>query len=466
MCRSRVVLVCFLVVTMDVFAQDSTPPPKPPSAKEKEQALAALTEARTVLFPLRRKNEARQLFARIAPLVAAAGDSAGAQDVVTLLPANEREAIEPIIVAAQVDSGQIAAALETAAIISSDDAKATALLSIVEGQAKSGEFDAALRTAGLIASGRMEAVQALLEVAQQEKLAGKSREAAQLLRRATTAAANLTNSNGGDPDCGLSVLAQIADAEENMGESNAAMKTLQLAQGRVAEADPGCRLGAARYVQGNDDERPEGLRSAMAGFRESLVPSTGSAGNEEQSEEDPSSGEENAANPIPDVAFVQLQQAAQNQQPKLTREQAQEALDSLRRVKPLYLRARAAMNTSQLMLAAGKNDEAQEAIGIGLEVADTVQDQSLRGMLLVSKAHARAVAKDWDGARAAVEEIPTGPQRTAALAEIAFSAVEGEHAQLALSWASAETSPLSEASVLVSVAEALLHQPQRTYFIR
>src|SRR5690242_2933537 len=177
MCRSRAVFFCLFLGTMSAFAQDSAPPPEAPSAKEKAQALAALTEARTVLFPLRRKNEARQLCARIAPLVAAAGDAAGAQDVVTLLPANEREVIQPIIVGAQVDSGQIAAALETAAMISSEDAKAAALLSIVEGQAKSGEFDAALQTAGFIAPGRTEAVQALLEVAQQEKLAGKSREA-------------------------------------------------------------------------------------------------------------------------------------------------------------------------------------------------------------------------------------------------------------------------------------------------
>ena len=466
MCRSRAVLVCLLFTAINVFAQDSTPPPKAPSAKEKEQALTALTEARSVLFPLRRKNEARQLFARIAPLVAAAGDAAGAQDVVALLPANEREAIQPIIVSAQVDSGQISAALETAAMISSDDAKATALLSIAEGQAKSGDFDAALRTAGLITPGRTEAVQALLEIAQQEKLAGKSKEAAQLLRRAATAAAGLANSNSGDPDCGLSMLAQIANGQEGIGEFKDAGKTLQLAQGHVVDADQGCRVAAARNVPDDDTERPEALKNAMAGFRESLVPSTSSTVNEEQSEEDSSGGEENATNVISDVAVVQWQQVGQNQQAKLTREQAQAALDSLRGVRPLYLRARAAMSTSELMLAAGKNDEAQEAIGIGLEVADMAQDQSLRGMLLVSKAHARAVAKDWDGARAAVEEIPAGPQRTTALADIAFSAAEDGKAQLALSWATAETSPFSEASVLVAIAEALLHQPQRTYFIR
>jgi hypothetical protein len=125
------------------------------------------------------------------------------------------------------------------------------------------------------------------------------------------------------------------------------------------------------------------------------------------------------------------------------------------------------MGTSQLMLARGKTGEAEEAIHIGLEVADTIQDENLRGMLLASKAHARAAAKDWEGARAAVEEIANGPQRTAALVDIAFCAAEKGHAQLALSWATAEASPFSEASVLVSIAEALLHQPQQqTFFIR
>ena len=118
---------------------------------------------------------------------------------------------------------------------------------------------------------------------------------------------------------------------------------------------------------------------------------------------------------------------------------------------------------SQMMMAKGKAGEADEALHIGLQAADTVQDENLRGMLLASKAQARAAAKDWEGARAAVEEIANAPQRTAALVDIAYSAAEDGHAQLALSWATAEASPLSEASVLVSVAEALLHQPQQTY---
>jgi hypothetical protein len=161
-----------------------------------------------------------------------------------------------------------------------------------------------------------------------------------------------------------------------------------------------------------------------------------------------------------------LQQLAQNPQPTLTREQARAALDSLRTVKPLYQRAQAAMGTSQLMVAHGKIGEAEEAIHIGLDVADTVQDENLRGMLLASKAHTRAAAKDWEGARAAVEEIVNASQRTAALVDIAFCAAEEGYAQLAISWATAETSPLSEASILVSVAEALLHQPQQIFFVR
>lgn len=466
MCRSRAVLVCLLFLTMDVFAQDSTAPPKAPSAKEKEQALAALAEARSVIYPLRRRGEARQLLARIAPLLAAAGDTAGAQEVVTLLPANERDGMQFLIVVAQVNGGQIAAALETAAAISSEDAKAGALLRIVEGRAKSGEFDAAMQTAGRIAPGRIESALALVEVAQQQKAAGKRGEAAQLLRRAATAAAGLANSNAGDPDCGLAVLTQIANEQESMGDSKEAVTTLQLAEGHVPEADPGCRLGAARYLQDGDEERPEALQNAVAGFRERLVPSEGSAGSEDQSDGDSSNSEDNAPNPAVDASLLQLQQAAQNQQQKLTREQAQAALDALRTVKPLYLRARAAMNTSQLMMQAGKASEAQEAIGIGLEAADTIQDETLRTMVLVWKAHLRAAAKDWDGARSAVEEIANGPQRTAALADIAFSAAEDGHAQLALSWGTAEASPFSEASVLVSIAEALLHHPRQTYLLR
>lgn len=467
MCRRpRVVLFYFLVATMNVSAQDSAPPPRTPSPKEKAQALSSLTEARGALFPLRRKDEARLLLARIAPLLAAAGDAAGAQEVLMLLPANERNAIQPEIVAAQVRSGDIAAALETATAISTNNIQAPALLLIVQAQAKSKDFDGAMRTATLIAAGRVESVQALVEVAKEQNHAGKHNEATQLLRRAAAAAASLMNSNVGERVCGLSVLAQIANEQESIGESADAVKTLRMAGGRVPEADPGCRFGTSRYLQNENESRPEALQNEIAELRERLFPSTGLEGNEEQNEEDSSSAEDSAADSKLEIPPTQWPQLAQNQQPTLTREQARAALDSLRTVTPLYQRAQAAMGTSQLMVAHGKTGEAEEAIHIGLEVADTVQDENLRGMLLASKAHARAAAKDWEGARAAVEEIVNASQRTAALVDIAFCATEEGHAQLAISWATAEASPFSEASILVSVAEALLHQPQQTFFIR
>ena len=60
MCRRpRVVLFSLLVATMNASAQDSAPPPRSSSPKEKAQALAALTEARGAVFSLRRKGEAR-----------------------------------------------------------------------------------------------------------------------------------------------------------------------------------------------------------------------------------------------------------------------------------------------------------------------------------------------------------------------------------------------------------------------
>src|ERR1700738_3531756 len=109
MCRHpRVVLIFLLVATMNVYAQDSAPAPRSSSPKEKAQALAALTEARGALFPQRRKLEARHLLSRIAPLLAAAGDTAAAEDVLTLLPAYERDAIQVEIVAAQLRIGEIA----------------------------------------------------------------------------------------------------------------------------------------------------------------------------------------------------------------------------------------------------------------------------------------------------------------------------------------------------------------------
>jgi hypothetical protein len=120
-----------------------------------------------------------------------------------------------------------------------------------------------------------------------------------------------------------------------------------------------------------------------------------------------------------------------------------------------------------MMLTNGKAGEAEEALHVGLEAADTLEDENLRGRLLASKAHARAVAKDWEAARATVEEIVIPPQRTARLADIAYCAAQEGQAPAALSWASAKASPISPATVLLSIAEALLHQPQlQTYFFR
>jgi len=318
MCRSRLFVLCLLVAT-NVSAQDDGPPPRAPSTKEKEQALAVLTEARSALFPVRRKAEARQLFGQVALLAAVAGDRAGAQEVLTLLPASVREAVQTQIVAAQVRAGELEAALETARAISADDAQAAALLLVVEGRAKSAQFDEAMRTAALIAPGRVESVQALVEVAQQQKLAGKRTEAMQLLRRAATATSNLVNSNREDPDCGLSVLAQIANAQESLGESAEAMKTLQMAEGRVPEADPDCKSGAARFLQDDDQGRPEVLKNEIAGFRERLVTSANSIGDEEQNEQDSPSADENASDPLPTNPSARASQGGQTQPPTLSK---------------------------------------------------------------------------------------------------------------------------------------------------
>jgi hypothetical protein len=305
----RVVLISLLVTTMNVSAQDSAPPPRSSSPKEKAQALAALTEARGVVFPQRRKGEARQLLARIAPLLAAAGDAAGAQDVLTLLPANVRDAIQLEIVSAQLRSGDIAAALETATAISTDSA--AAYLLIVQAQAKSEDLDGAIRTAALIAARRVESVRALVEVAKEQKHAGKRSEASQLLRRAAAAAARLINSNEGTPDCALGVLAQIAKEQESIGESAEAVKTLRLAEADVPEADQGCRFETTRYLQDEDEGRPRVLQNEIVEFRERLVPSTGSAGNEEQNEEDSSSAEGSAADSRLETQPIYSQQLVQ-----------------------------------------------------------------------------------------------------------------------------------------------------------
>src|SRR5205807_728999 len=133
---------------------------RPSTPKEKEQALAALTEARRAVFPIRRKNEGRQLLARIAPLLAAAGDTAGAQEVLTLLPANLRDAIQAEIVAAQLRSREFAAA---ASLINSNDGTPDCALGelaqIAKEQESIGESADAVKTLRLAEAGVREADQ-------------------------------------------------------------------------------------------------------------------------------------------------------------------------------------------------------------------------------------------------------------------------------------------------------------------
>lgn len=493
MCRCRTILFCLLVFCLlgvgNVYAQDTAAAPKQPSSQEKAQALTALTEARNAIFPLRRRDDARQLFARVATLLAVAGDTGGAQDVLALLPANAKDTVQQAIVAAQLRNGNVSAALEAATNITEESTKAAALLQVVQSQGKSKDFDGALRTVALIPPGQVESVQALIEVGEEQKAAKNNAEAAQLLRRAAGAAASVANSTSDDSECGLSLLAQVAKAQDSLGEPAEAKQTLQFAQGRVAEADAGCKAAATRSLQDDAENKPTALQGEMDQFRQTLDPSGASEtvaaeSGEEQTEED-STGDQtvttSSSSPAVQVstrelAFqtyisgaVQTFQPATAQRPSLTQEQAQSELDSLRAIRPLYQRARMAMSTSQMLQVSGKSEAADEAIRIGLAAADTMQDETARGMLLSSQARNRAAAENWQGARAIVEEITDDSQRTTALVDIAFTTAKNGQAQLALSWAAAEPSPMSEAKVLVAVAEALLNQPQQQqafFFVR
>src|SRR5262249_8769950 len=148
------------------------------------QALAALNEARAALYPLRRNSEAVPLLTRLAPLLAASGDVSGAQDVLSLLPAGDRDSLRRAIVAAQLRNDDISGALQLATAIRPDNVRAQALLLVVQAQAAAANFQAALNTAALIPPDTVESPQALLEIAKQQNQAGKRAEALQLLRRA------------------------------------------------------------------------------------------------------------------------------------------------------------------------------------------------------------------------------------------------------------------------------------------
>src|SRR5262249_7553954 len=175
------------------------------SAKETEQALAALATARNVIFPVRRGPEAIQLLSRIAPMLAIAGDASGAHEVVALLPANQRDAVQIGIVTAQIGNADLPAALQVASGISAENVRSQSLLLVVQAQAAAQDFAAAMRTGALIPTSRIEFPQALIEIAKQHRQPDQRSEALQLLSRAAAIAEALPDSNSdGSPDCGLS----------------------------------------------------------------------------------------------------------------------------------------------------------------------------------------------------------------------------------------------------------------------
>ena len=469
--RPRALLFAFFLVSTQASSQEPASPPKP-SDNEKQQAQAALNTARDALFPIRHSPEVTPLLTRIAPLLAVAGNSAGAQDVLALLPQGQRDGVQLDIIAAELRNGELQLALQTATAIPAPDAQAPALLSVVHAQASAGDSTAALQTSSLISPDRIEAVQAMVEVAKAQQAAGKSSQAAQLLRRAAAAAAVLSNSDNENSACGLSALAQVANAQQSIGESADALKTLQLAGERLPEAGSGCSAGMTRFLQ--DDSQPDGakegaLQKEVAQLRNRALPSAETEENETQVVQsvDESTSLEGVA--IVGGSGLGFQSFVQAEPAPPAAPESISPLNSLRTLKPLDRRARAAVFVSQQLTAQGKTKEAEEAIRIGLEAADLVQDDSVRSLLLSSKASARAAANDWEGARNVIEGISEPLPRTEALGDIAFRAAAAGQAQLALPWAMAESSPFSEAAVLVAIAEALLHQPYQsrtTIYIR
>jgi len=107
--------------------------------------------------------------------------------------------------------------------------------------------------------GESKSVQALVEVAKEQKHAGKRGEATQLLRRAAAAAANLMNSNEGSPECELSVLAQIANEQEKHWRIDGRCEDFAIGRRSRAGSGPGMQVR-------NDSLSAKRERGAAGGF--------------------------------------------------------------------------------------------------------------------------------------------------------------------------------------------------------
>lgn len=458
MCLLHRVVLCLapFALLATTAAQDSSP--KNPSPEDKARARQVLLQARDIIFPLRRTQNGRNLLRRIPPLLASSGDVASALDTLLMVPANERERIQKQIVLAQIQGNDISGALQTALSISSEENRTEAILSVVEAQAEARDFQGALRTAGTISPARPESAAALLTIAEKQSETGSVDDAKKNLVRARAAAMAAT-ANDSSSSCALVVLIGVAKAQARLGESTESENTLQVVRGQTLPAFNSCHYQAYHALQEYSlPKQVSGpLRQQMVELGSRLLAFRGRVESPDEEEEVSESEDTGASESEAENAQAALRKLSTSRGEELTTADIESALEALRNTKPLHQRGECALSAAIDLAEAGKTAEAKEAVRIGLAAAAAIQDDEMRTQLVASLARILAMAGDFEAARASLDSLPECPWRTEALAQVARVAVEKGQAKAAVAWATAESSPLTEACALVSIAEGLLH---------
>src|SRR5579859_122932 len=432
--------------------------------KQKELIHSVAQQAREIILALPGEEQKNQLCGSLAAIFAESGDLAAAREIASSIRSDDArmEALHAIA-DAQAGNGDFASALDTATSIKGESNRSRAIVDVISAQADVKDFAGALQSAGKVADLPAAYTRALVEIADREASANQKSEALALLGKALESASSITTCYEGIESCRSALLSQIAIAQLHAGNAKAAQETLDLAQQGLSQASQEeqfvstAEIAAAEQEMGHPERAKELLSSipdtagqfaeTMSAMRQvSEAATKGDMASVQSAVDSISSPEQRGM-----AQLIMAQAYAQSGD-------AKSALDALRALKPLSLRAQFAGSVAQSLADKGKFGEAEEALKIGMSAAETEENDRAIAELLSAGVQVCASAGDAQGAREKAEMIKDRETRAAAARAAAKTLASKKKDEEVLKWSAAEASGFVKANILLGAAEGIASQ--------
>jgi hypothetical protein len=434
---------------------------RPLTDKQKERIRVIAQQAREAVALLPRGEQKDRLAGQIAVLSAKSGDLAAAREIVNSITDDAtRTSFIHQTVQAQAESGDVSGALQAAATIADESHRGEAIQAVASIQANAHDFQGAFQTAGQLRDAPRAYLHSIMAIAEAQIAASQKPEALKTLQNALEAASKSGVCEESTAMCHVALFSEIAKAQFRAGDPAAAEKTLKAARQGLAESPEGERFGGAIQLAqaeeetGHSDRANELLAALPGGFSQQWL-QIGKVAEAAQKGDLTAAREaaDSISNPQ-EKSFAQFAMAAGY----AGSGDAKSALDALRTLKPLSFRAKYSGAVATALANKGKTEEAEEALKIGHAAAEVEEDEASLQELAVAAVQVCAEAGDADGARAKAELV----KDTASLAEALHSAASTLAAKnqdgAVLKWASAQSSPLLKANLLLGAAEGIAEQ--------